>query len=92
MSDARQMPQYQSHKKVRALKILKVHDPTKPGDETDRGRELYFCEPGFASIHVNHEWIRTKRPEAGGYFVQYEDGYTSYSPAGPFEEGYTLIK
>ncbi len=31
-------------------------------------------------------------PQVGGYCVQYEGGYTSWSPAKEFEEGYTLIK
>jgi hypothetical protein len=30
-------------------------------------------------------------PEAGGYYVQYKDGYTSFSPAEAFEEGYTRL-
>lgn len=31
------------------------------------------------------------KPVAGGYFVVYEDGYESFSPAKAFEEGYTRI-
>lgn len=40
---------------------------------------------------VPEDWLAKHRPEVGGYFVTYDDGYESYSPATPFEEGYTLI-
>ena len=30
-------------------------------------------------------------PKPGDYFVVYDDGYESYSPAKAFEEGYTRI-
>jgi hypothetical protein len=29
------------------------------------------------------------KPQVGGYFVQYRDGYKSFSPAAAFEEGYS---
>ena len=38
------------------------------------------------------EWLDKHNPEVGGYYVVYEDGYKSFSPAKAFEEGYTLIK
>ena len=31
------------------------------------------------------------KPKAGGYYVVYDDGYKSYSPAKAFEEGYVRI-
>jgi hypothetical protein len=31
------------------------------------------------------------KPEVGGYYVVYKEGYKSFSPAGAFEEGYALI-
>jgi hypothetical protein len=30
-------------------------------------------------------------PQIGGYYVLYEDGYESFSPADAFESGYSLI-
>lgn len=30
--------------------------------------------------------------KVGGYYVVYEDGYESWSPAEAFEKGYTLIQ
>ena len=35
--------------------------------------------------------VEKHNPEAGGYYVVYEDGYKSFSPAKAFEEGYTRI-
>ena len=31
------------------------------------------------------------KPHAGGYYVVYDDGYKSFSPAKAFEEGYRLL-
>jgi hypothetical protein len=41
---------------------------------------------------VSLEYLDKHSPQAGGYYVVYEDGYRSYSPAAAFEAGYTLIK
>jgi hypothetical protein len=53
-------------------------------DITPEGFEL----PSFV---VSGEFMSKHKPVAGGYFVVYEDGYESFSPAQAFEEGYTLI-
>jgi hypothetical protein len=96
------MPQYQCHKKVRALKILGVESikPTvaelqaildeEGGAEPPGGR--LTVEAPFAPLEVSPEWMRKHNPQIGGYFVQYEDGYVSFSPAKAFEEGYTKIR
>ena len=85
------MPQYQSHKKVWALKIEEVRPYTQtPGCETD-GSYLLIVEDPFAPIRVSREWVMKHDPTDVGYWVKYEDGYTSFSPAKAFEEGYTLI-
>jgi hypothetical protein len=86
-----EMPKYRSHKTVWALKIKAVADPTKPGDETDGSRVLTFEDPGYAPMRVAHAYVRKHDPKAGGYFVAYEDGYLSFSPADAFETGYTRI-
>jgi hypothetical protein len=86
-----EMPKYRSHKTVWALKIAAVDDPTKPGDETDGSRVLTFTEPHYAPKRVPHAFVRKHDPKAGGYYVVYEDGYASWSPADAFETGYTRI-
>ncbi|MES2319994.1 MAG: hypothetical protein V4631_21140 [Pseudomonadota bacterium] len=73
--------QWQSHKKVRAEKITAI----EIGAQTVR---LQFAA-GHAE--VSHQWNVKHHPHAGGYFVVYEDGYSSFSPAPAFEAGYTEI-
>ena len=45
----------------------------------------------FPSFVVSGEFMAKHKPVVGGYFVVYEDGYESFSPARAFEEGYTPI-
>jgi len=82
-----QLPQYQCHKKVRAAKIteIKSHESDGTGSHT-----MVFGEIG-GSQFLTDEWKDRFAPEVGGYYVVYEDGYTSYSPAPAFESGYTAI-
>lgn len=80
------MPQYQSHKKVWSLKILSVaYLGTDTTTDENPIVEVFFEAP-FAPRKFN---LRGKpTPEAGWYYVQYPDGYESFSPAQAFEEGY----
>ena len=81
----KQLPAYKSHKTVWALKI-RSYRLEPDGDVTiqpDRG--------DYAPFRVTNEYWTKHNPEPGGYWVQYEDGYQSYSPAKAFEEGNTLI-
>jgi hypothetical protein len=86
-----EMPKYQCHKRVWALKIAKVEDPTKPDEETDGSRILHFEDAGYAPRRVARDYVRKHNPQVGGYFVVYKDGYESWSPAKEFEEGYTRL-
>ena len=86
-----EMPRYRSHKVVHALKIRAVTDPTEPGNESDGSRLLHFEEQGYGALRVVAEYVRKHHPEAGGYYVVYDDGYASWSPAKAFEDGYTRI-
>lgn len=83
----KQMPQYQCHKKVWALKINSF-------DRNDDGTaKIGFADEGFAAITVDAEWLLRFKGTGGdlGYYVVYDDGYKSWSPSVPFQEGYTLI-
>lgn len=78
-----EMPRYQSHKKVWALKIKEV-----------RRMDGYWIVPeesGYAPVSVNAEYMDKHQPKVGGYYVVYDDGYKSFSPAKAFEEGYTRV-
>ena len=57
--------------------------------ETDGSAMITPEEEGYAPFKVDFEYMRKHKPQVGGYFVQYEDGYKSFSPAEPFESGYT---
>lgn len=92
MSDcAAEMPKYNCHKQVWALKIagIKRHNEDNPNAETDGSAMITPEESGYAPFRVDHEFMRKHKPEVGGYYVVYKDGYKSYSPAQAFEEGYS---
>lgn len=79
------MPKYKCHKEVRALKILEV------SRKQDGTATLIFEENGYAPFVVSPEYVIRHNPQAGGYYVVYEEGYASFSPAEAFETGYTRI-
>lgn len=96
------MPRYRSHKVVRAMKITGVdtvqrreHEPMAPGatahGENAVVEHAIWLSFGEQRMAVPLEWSRRHAPESGGYYVVYDDGYASFSPAKAFEEGYTLI-
>jgi hypothetical protein len=84
MCDCQQeMPKYQSHKQVHALKlkgIIRLDDGS--------GWKL---EADGTYVIVHNEYVMRHQPQVGGYYVVYEDGYESWSPAKVFEAGYTRI-
>ncbi|MEM8598352.1 MAG: hypothetical protein AAGF99_00385 [Bacteroidota bacterium] len=79
MSAQAEMPRYRSHKVVWALRVKSVR-------QNGPVYTLSFEEPDFADLEIGPEL--GVRVEPGGYLVQYEDGYRSWSPAEPFEAGY----
>lgn len=91
----RQLPRYQSHKKVWALKIkaiaLDAEAAKAENRDTDGTAMITPEEEGYAPFKVSAEYMRKHSPQPGGYYVVYEDGYKSFSPAGAFEAGYTRI-
>lgn len=82
------LPQYQSHKIVRAAKITEIKQPDGP-----QGFSLLllaFVGSGI-TVTMSPDWMEKHTPEVGGYIVAYPDGYVSYSPASAFESGYMPI-
>jgi len=92
MSASKEMPKYNCHKQVWALKIagIKRHNEDDPRAETDGSAMITPEEDGYAPFRVDREYMCKHKPEIGGYYVVYKDGYKSYSPAQAFEEGYSL--
>lgn len=86
MSTPKQLPKYVCHKEVQALKIVKVERLSQKNCSL-----LLFAEAGYEPIEVPNDWIDRFGPTRGGYYVVYKDGYTSFSPARAFEEGYTAV-
>lgn len=76
---ALELPQWRCHKIVGAAKIVAI----------DHGSRLDLMPHGV--VEVGPMWIREKHAVVGGYYVQYDDGYASFSPAKAFEEGYAPI-
>jgi hypothetical protein len=88
------IPVYQCHKKVGASKIIEIDTVETTGGARIVLFEMCPEDPSCGSfVNVDDAWL-ARNPEVaeGGYFVEYEDGYTAYSPAKPFEDGYTLFK
>ena len=91
MATESHLPRYKCHKEVSTLKIQQVvEDHINP----EKPFTVYFDDPHFAPVQVTKAWAdrfpwHLKDP---GYYVVYEDGYTSWSPTKAFEEGYTLIE
>jgi hypothetical protein len=87
-----ELPKYKCHKEVWALKIVRADAIVRSGDGAVTGYHLHFEEPGYSPVQVTSDWARrTDAPLVGGYYVVYDDGYKSYSPAAPFEAGYARI-
>ena len=88
----REMPRYKCHKMVWALKIAEIV-PIRgaPNQESDGSAIITPAEDGFGPFRVDYSYMSKHKPQVGGYYVVYEDGYESYSPAGAFKAGYTLI-
>ncbi len=80
----RELPRYKSHKIVHALKIK--------GVVIEDG--IVWIVPDdkeYAAFEVDKAYYDKHKPQSGGYYVVYEDGYKSWSPADAFESGYTRV-
>lgn len=80
------LPMWRCHKVVRAIKIATTR-PIPNGDA-----DLIPEDESYSPIEVDSQWMREKRVYPPGYYVVYDDGYTSWSPVEAFEQGYTRIQ
>ena len=79
---------YQSHKTVWAAKVVEINP-------VDAGKDL--C--GFVWSLDNGGYVPVTKDlkmrggdyPIGGYYVRYEDGFESWSPAEAFEKGYSKV-
>lgn len=77
------MKKYQSHKVVEAGKIVSIGE-IREGFDITLNLEM-------GAIEVSRGWYIKHEPTEGGYYIRYEDGHTSFSPAEAFEAGYVEI-
>ena len=91
-----ELPKYQCHKQVWALKIKDIRkqeflkDPVT-GNKPETIIEIVPENIRYAPLRVSESYYNKHKPQEGGYYVQYKDGYESYSPSKEFENGYKLI-
>lgn len=85
------MQRYRCHKVVEAARVSVIYGK---GEILANG--VVACSGGDWVLGLEGgqkvKLAAQHKPKIGGYFVLYEDGYTSYSPASTFEAGYTLEK
>lgn len=77
------LPLYKSHKLVRAAKVVDVI--------TDVNSYDYSFKLDTGDVVPPPKGKHDANP-VGGYYVEYADGYTSWSPAKAFEEGHTRVE
>jgi hypothetical protein len=85
MSADAEMPRYECFKKVWAFKIRMI------SRHADGNATIVPEENGYAPIVVSLGYVNKHNPQVGGYYVVYDDGYKSFSPAKAFEEGYRRL-
>ena len=78
------IPRWKCHKEVYAFKIEQIKNQFETNDALLINNDI--------SVKVDIDYLGKHKPEVGGYYVLYDDGYQSFSPAKAFEDGYTEIK
>lgn len=82
-----ELPKWKSHKVVSGFKITEL----APSQE-DTGmilRGVHDDKP--IEVHVSNQYVMRFTPSVGHYYVRYEDGYESLSPADAWEKGYLPV-
>ena len=76
------------------MKKYKCHKVVEAGKITGISREFFskLIIEDHGPVEVGQVYMERHNPYPGGYYVQYEDGYQSFSPAGAFENGYKEIE
>lgn len=71
------LPRWKCHKEVEGFQIDRIV-----------GNSLISADANVFVI-VSDEYMGRCAPFPGGYFVRYDNGHESFSPAEPFESGYS---
>jgi hypothetical protein len=84
-----ELPTYRSHKTVRAAPIIGILEGRTPSDPL---AQRVYLETHYGTVEAPANIFARGRPTLGvDYVVIYDDGYVSWSPKKPFEEGYTAL-
>lgn len=81
-----ELPRYKCHKEVRAFQIRCIRFVP----ESDGGNAILDGASPM-QVQVTAEYMKKHRPQIGGYYVLYQDGYQSFSPGDVFEDGYARV-
>lgn len=81
------MRRFVCHKEVKAFKINDITQMSY-GKFRLYGKGRDNLE---VTAIVGDDYVNKHAPAIGGYFVEYKDGYQSFSPAKAFEDGYKEI-
>ena len=79
-----ELPLYRCHKVVRAAKIVRIEHPLEL-----IGQTRFELKDGLQRVVATSSLDHKPTPSEGWYYVEYDNGYTSFSPADAFEGGYT---
>ncbi len=86
------LDKYRCHKDVEAVKVFGVD--MAPSDQPPGSLRLQVETAGgeTGEIIVSPSYASKHKPKVGGFYVRYQDGYESFSPAEAFTEGYTIVE
>lgn len=90
-ADGTSMPRWKCHKEVSAFKIREIRGIPGADIEDPGPSSALLVSTDGGTVTVTAEYMRKHRPQIGGYYILYEDGYHSFSPAKAFEDGYARI-
>lgn len=79
-----ELPRYRCYKEVQAFKIFSIATHDDENELASEGKRQIAI--------VTRAYLNKHDPCPGGYYVRYNDGYESFSPAAAFESGYTPIE
>lgn len=79
------LPVYQCHKRVWAFQIKTIV-------VDNFNDKVHLRSVAGHTAVVPTDVCMKHNPKPGWYYVQYEDGYISFSPSAAFEAGYSLVE
>jgi hypothetical protein len=89
MPEPPNLPRWQSHKQVWADKIVAVAYPDTRVPPAESSLMLTLA---CGDKVIPQRRLETNGQQlSGGYYLVYDDGYESWSPAAAFENGYTRL-